>query len=214
VTSWVESTVHSLLAFAGMNQWLVALFVAIAAFSEAIIVVGAFFPGTTAILAIAAAMGAANMPVWPLIIAGFLGASASDGLSYWIGYSHRTDLGSIWPFSRHPELIGKGQAFFDRYGTRSVFIARFLPGVRAIVPVSAGVAGLKPYEFYVANLSSAAVWAVSHIGGSALLGQALHKSALHKAHGWLTLAGIAIVLGLAVTLFRPTATSRPPGGTG
>lgn len=211
MTSWVESAVHSLLAFAGTNQWLVALFVAGAAFSEAIVVVGALFPGTTVILAIAAAMGAANMPVWPLVIAGFIGASASDGLSYWIGYRHRDDLGRVWPFSRHPDLIEKGQIFFDRYGVRSVFIARFLPGLRAIVPVSAGMSGLKPAEFYAANLSSAAVWAMSHIGGSAFLGEALHRSGIHAAHAWQIALGAAVLIALVYGVLRRTR-SHPPAG--
>lgn len=212
VTSWVESAVHSLLVFAGANQWLVALFVAVAAFSEAIVVVGALFPGTTVILAIAAAMGSANMPVWPLVVAGFIGAAASDGLSYWIGYRHRDDLGSMWPFSRRPDLIEKGQRFFDRYGARSVFIARFLPGVRAIVPVSAGMSGLKPAEFCAANLTSAAVWAISHIGGSAFLGDALHQSHMHVAHAWQIALGAAVLIVLTGLVLR-RARAHPPATT-
>jgi undecaprenyl-diphosphatase len=66
----------------------------------------------------------------------------------------------------------KSEAFFARHGDKSVFIARFVPGVRAFIPLIAGVLGMRVSRFYAANILSALVWAPSHILPAVLVGSA------------------------------------------
>ncbi len=62
-----------------------------------------------------------------------------DAISYWLGlrYGHLTE--TRWPFTRHPELLPRGYAFFDRHGVKSVFIGRFFGPLRAVIPLVAGI---------------------------------------------------------------------------
>lgn len=192
----MHSLITGLTDFVAQHPHLAAVVVFLLAASESIVVVGALVPGTAVLLAIAAMVGLGHLALWPILLAAVLGAVAGDGLSYWIGRRHRARIGAMWPFSRHPALMARGHAFLDRHGGKSIFIARFTPGMRAIVPVMAGSAGMAPGRFYAANIASAAVWAPAHILPGALAGMGLGAA----GHMSLRLAGLALVVLIAVVL--------------
>lgn len=188
-----------------MNDWLQAfidlvaqhphwagLLVFVTAMAEAIAVVGLFVPGTAILIGIGAVAGLGELPLWPILIWATLGAIAGDGISYWLGHRYKEPIRSSWPFRERPELFEKGEAFFHRYGSMSVAIGRFVPGVRAIIPVVAGVVGMSPLRFYVVNALSALVWAPAHILPGAGMGLAL--GVLGSIAGRL----VAIVVGALV----------------
>jgi len=202
MTAWLASLVHTIVGLAGSNPWLVAAIVFAAAFSEAIVVVGALVPGTALILALAAAAGAGGHPVWPIVTAAALGAVASDGVSFWFGHRYRSHIAERWPFTRHPELLARGDAFFERHGGKSVLLARFLPGVRAVVPVSAGMAGMPVDRFYAANVSSAVIWAASHVLPGAFLGVALGVLGAASGRALVVLAALLLTVYVAVRFVR------------
>jgi membrane protein DedA with SNARE-associated domain len=147
--------------------WAVAFLVAAA---ESIIVVGALVPGTPILLAVGAAGSLGHVSLGGVVIAAILGAIVGDGLSYWIGHTHRERLRGGWPFATRPRLLARGQDFIARFGVPAIALARFLPGVRAVVPVVAGMFGMRPLPFYAANIASALVWAPVHILPGALVG--------------------------------------------
>jgi len=168
------------------------------AMAEAIAVVGLFVPGTAILIGIGAVAGLGELPLWPILMWATLGAIAGDGISYWIGHRYKEPIRSSWPFRERPELFDKGEAFFHRYGAMSVAIGRFVPGVRAIIPVVAGVVGMSPLRFYLVNVLSALVWAPLHILPGAGVGLAL--GVLGSIAGRLVaiLVGAAIVAGLVI----------------
>lgn len=166
----MQATLQSIVVFLEQNQALAVIVTLLAAASESLVVVGAFIPGTALILALGAAAGLGYLPLWPLVIAAIIGAILGDGLSYWIGHSQRQRISAIWPFSSRPEILRIGEAFFTKYGWTGIAIARFLPGVRAIVPVVAGTSGMRPLPFYAANIGSAIVWAPAHLLPAAFAG--------------------------------------------
>jgi len=131
--------------------------------SEAIVLIGALVPGSPILIAIGAAAGIGHVSLSGVIIAAVAGAVVGDGLSYWIGHRYRERLLGGWPFAKRPGLLRQGTAFFSRWGMLGVATARFLPGLRAVVPVVAGMFGMRPTAFYTANITSAIVWAPLHI---------------------------------------------------
>ncbi|TFG86236.1 MAG: hypothetical protein E4H18_04575 [Hyphomicrobiales bacterium] len=114
---------------AAHRQWAYAL-VFIVALSESLPVLGAVIPGSTAIIAISALVPSGAIELTPVLIAAIAGAIAGDGLAYWLGYRYRDQIVRLWPFRRHPEMIGIGTRFFEQHGAKSVLIARFTPPVR------------------------------------------------------------------------------------
>ena len=188
---------QSIFAFLEHNAALAILVTLLAAASESLVVIGAFIPGTALILALGAAAGLGYLPLWPLVVAATLGAILGDGLSYWIGRSQRHRITAIWPFSSRPEILQIGEAFFTKYGWTGIAIARFLPGVRAIVPVVAGTSGMRPLPFYAANVGSAIVWAPAHLVPAAFAGIGLGFINQISPQTEIELVIGAVVLGLA-----------------
>jgi membrane protein DedA with SNARE-associated domain len=82
-------------------------------------------------------------------------------LSYWIGQKLEHRVQHIWPLSRHPHLIPKGEAFIKKWGVLGIFIARFSGPLRASVPLVAGIFEMPFWRFQVANFVSAFIWAAT-----------------------------------------------------
>lgn len=165
--------ITTVIAFARLHQEMAYGLVGIAAAAEALPVVGAFVPGDAIILGISALAVTGALDVWPLIIVGTLGAIIGDGFSYWLGTHYHGSIARQWPLSQHPALLARGEEFFRRHGGKSVFIARFTPGVRAIVPLIAGMLLMSPVRFYAMNVFSAVIWAPTHILAGAAIGASL-----------------------------------------
>jgi membrane protein DedA with SNARE-associated domain len=127
--------------------------------SEAIPVIGTVVPGSTLIVGISALATAAVVNPWLLLVAATGGAIAGDGLSFWLGQRYHQEILLGWPLNRYPQFIGRSEAFINRYGVTSVFLARFTAVVRAFVPLVAGILGMPPRQFYAANVLSALAWA-------------------------------------------------------
>lgn len=140
------------------------------ALSESVPIIGAVVPGTAVILALSALVPSGVVKLWPLLIAATAGAIVGDGLSFWLGHRYHREIFGRWPLSRYPELVERSEAFFKKHGDKSVFIARFVPGVRAFVPLLAGMLGLPVWRFYAVNIASALVWAPAHILSGVLFG--------------------------------------------
>jgi len=89
-------------------------------------------------------------------VAGAVGAALGDWLSYWIGLKLKYRVADVWPLSRHPDLIPRGEAFVRRWGVLGIVMGRFLGPLRASVPLVAGILAM-PYGPF--QLASAFVWA-------------------------------------------------------
>ena len=140
---------------------------------ESILFLGALIPGTTILIGVGVVVGLGHLSLWPILLWAVLGAIAGDGASYLIGRHYRERIGEIWPFSRQPQLLEAGDAFIHRHGGKSILIGRFAPVLRAVVPVTAGVLGMRPSRFFAANIASALAWAPAHILPGAALGVSL-----------------------------------------
>jgi membrane protein YqaA with SNARE-associated domain len=127
----------------------------------------------TLIVGISALATAVDVNPWLLLIAATVGAIAGDGLSFWLGQRYHQKILLGWPLNRYPQFIGRGEAFINRYGVTSVFLARFTAVARAFVPLVAGILGMPPRQFYAANVLSALAWAPAHVFPGVLLAMAI-----------------------------------------
>ena len=58
----------------------------------------------------------------------------------------------------NPRVVQRTQDFFDRYGARAVILARFIPILRALVPMAAGIAKMNARKFFILNVVGATFW--------------------------------------------------------
>ena len=129
------------------------------AFGESLAFISLLIPAWGALVAIGALIGPSGINFWPVWIAGALGAAFGDWLSYWIGLKLEHSVAHMWPLSRHPDLIPRGEAFMKKWGVLGIFIGRFFGPLRASVPLIAGIFEMPFWRFQLANFSSAFVWA-------------------------------------------------------
>jgi membrane protein DedA with SNARE-associated domain len=129
------------------------------AFGESLAFVSLLVPAWGALVAIGALLGTSDINFWPVWIAASLGAACGDWLSYWIGLKLEYSVQHVWPLSRHPDLIPRGERFMKKWGIPGIFIGRFFGPLRAVVPLIAGIFEMPFWRFQLANFSSAFVWA-------------------------------------------------------
>jgi|GEM_PF-72830 len=180
--------------------WTLA-FVVFAAFVESLALVGTFFPGSTAMFIAGAFAGTGTLNLGWLFVCAIAGAVAGDALSFWIGRRYRDSIAQVWPFSHHPGILEKAQAYFESHGTRSVILARFIAPLRAVVPVVAGMAGMSPMRFFVMNVISALVWAPAHIVPGVVFGASLQ---LAGAVSFRLVVALAMIVFVGWLVWRIT----------
>jgi len=129
------------------------------AFGESLAFISLLIPAWAALVGIGVLISSGHLNFWPVWVAGSVGAALGDWLSYWIGVKLGPPVAHMWPLSRHPELLPKGEAFVKRWGVLAIFIGRFFGPLRASVPLVAGIFRMPPWQFQIANFSSAFVWA-------------------------------------------------------
>lgn len=129
------------------------------AFAESLAFISLLVPAWGAMIAIGTLIGSSGVNFWPVWIGAALGAACGDWLSYWIGVKLEHSVAHIWPLSRHPDLIPRGERFMKRWGIAGIFIGRFFGPLRAAVPLIAGIFEMPYWRFQIANFTSAFVWA-------------------------------------------------------
>ncbi len=161
-----------------MTEWIavhpngVDILIFLIAAMESLAVVGLIIPGTVVMFGVGALVGKGDLELWPVLIWAMAGAIAGDGLSYWLGRHFRDRVRGIWPFSRYPGLLHRGEEFFHRYGGKSVLLGRFVGPVRPLIPLVAGMMGMSPARFYFANVLSGMAWSPAHILPGVVFGTA------------------------------------------
>jgi membrane protein DedA with SNARE-associated domain len=159
----IWSCVHGLVGLVSDNPgWALALAFA-GAIIEAVAVFGVLVPGTPLLMAVTAAAALAGQSMLPFLAVAIIGAVIGDFVSFYIGHRFSARLRRCWPFSTRPNLIAQADRFFQRYGTASVALCRFVPVLRSTVPLVAGMAGMHRRRFVMANVASALVWAPVHV---------------------------------------------------
>lgn len=131
------------------------------AFGESLAFVSLVLPFWAILVGIGTVLGATGgTEFWIVTAAAAVGAALGDWLSYWLGYHYHEPIAKMWPLKNYPDLLPKGHAFFERWGTLAIWLGRFSGPLRASVPIVAGAVQMPMLAFQVANWGSAVLWAV------------------------------------------------------
>ncbi|MFE4609020.1 DedA family protein [Streptomyces niveus] len=169
-------------------------------FAESGLLIGFFLPGdsllfTTGLLV--AGHTYLTQPLWLICLLIVLAAVLGDQTGYLIGRKAGPALFRR-PDSRlfKQENVEKANAFFERYGPRSIVLARFVPIVRTFTPVIAGVGAMRYRTFVVFNVIGGTLWGV----GVTVLGYFLGQIDFVKANIELILIAIVVVSLLPIVI--------------
>jgi membrane protein DedA with SNARE-associated domain len=155
----LEAHAQQLVEFVRLHEAWAAPIVFALAFGESLAFISLLIPAWAALVGIGVLISSGNLNFWPICVAGAVGAALGDWLSYWVGVKLGPPVAHVWPLSRHPELLPRGEAFVKRWGVLAIFIGRFFGPLRASVPLVAGIFRMPWWPFQLANFSSAFVWA-------------------------------------------------------
>jgi membrane protein DedA with SNARE-associated domain len=154
-------------------------------------------PGETAVLVagfLASPAGGARFNLGCVIAVTFAAAVLGDNLGFWLGRRFarpRLERGRGFLLLT-PKALRVAEDYFARYGTSTVFVARFVTGLRVVAALAAGTAGMPWPRFLLANAAGALVWAST----ISLLGYFFGRS-WQLLHHWLSW-GSWIILGCVV----------------
>ncbi|MFP5218149.1 MAG: VTT domain-containing protein [Actinomycetes bacterium] len=206
-----------LAALPGMPEWLSAerlaaaglLVLCVVVFVETGLLVGFFLPGDSLLFTagLLVAQDRLDVSIWWLVLTLPVAAILGDQTGYQIG---RVSGPRIFnrPDSRffQQEYVDKSYAYFERYGARTIVIARFVPIVRTFAPVVAGVSRMSRRVFSTYNVVGAVLWAA----GVPLLGYWLGDIAFVADNVEAIILGIVFVsvVPIAVEVLRAARNHR------
>ena len=130
-------------------------------FAESGLLVGFFLPGDSLLFTAGVFCARGDLTLGVVLVGVFLAAVIGDQ----VGYAFGNKVGPALfrrPDSRFfkQEYIEKAQSYFEKYGPKTIVLARFIPIVRTFAPVVAG-AGSMPYRtFFRFNIIGGLLWGV------------------------------------------------------
>ena len=130
-------------------------------FAECGLLVGFFLPGDTLLFSagLLTAIGTLAVPIWVSLVLVPLAAIAGNLVGYWIGYKAGPAVFNK-PDSRlfRQEYVDKSHDFFEKYGARTIVLARFVPIVRTFATVMAGASRMRFRLYAIYSVIGALLW--------------------------------------------------------
>lgn len=199
--------IETLLVKGGIFVYLGLIFIV---FAETGLAVGFFLPGDSLLVVagLFAATGKLNLTV--LLITLFLAAVVGDAVGYYTGARLGPRI-----FKREKSLLFrpshllKAHAFYEKYGGKTIIIARFVPIVRTFAPIVAGAAKMPYRNFVVYNVAGGFLWVFSMILAGYFLGNLLKSKFeidLEEHIEWVVI--IVVTLSLVPALIEYLKTRR------
>lgn len=128
-------------------------------FAETGLAVGFFLPGDSLLVVSGLFAAAGKLNVGLVMLVFFLGSVIGDSTGYWIGKGMGYTL-----FTREdsrifkPSRVKKAHDFFEKYGVKTVILARFVPVVRTFAPLVVGAAEMPYSRFLPFSIAGGALW--------------------------------------------------------
>lgn len=184
------------------NPTWMGVIVFLTALGESLAIVGLLVPGAIMMAGFGALIALGHLQFWPVFAWAVTGAVIGDGLSFWLGRTFHQRLRQLWPFSRHPQLLGRGEAFFLRHGGKSVLFGRFFGPVRAVIPAVAGMLDMPIGRFLLVNIFSALLWAPAYLLPGMVVGASLELASRVALRLVILILLLVALLWLTIWLVR------------
>lgn len=153
----------NLYRFDELIRWGGLVVLVLIVFAETGLLAGFFLPGDSLLVTaglLAALEGSMNVWVMNLLLS--LAAIAGDTTGYWIGYHLGPKVFSREDsFFFHKDHLERTRRFYEKYGAKTIVIARFVPIVRTFAPTVAGVGRMSYRRFLAYNIIGGVGWVIS-----------------------------------------------------
>lgn len=170
-------------------------------FAETGLAVGFFLPGDSLLVVSGLFAAAGKLNVSLVMLAFFLGSVVGDNTGYWTGRAMGKTL-----FNREdsrifkPSRVAKAKQFFDKYGVKTVVLARFVPIVRTFAPLVVGATEMPYIKFLTFSIIGGLLWISSMVLAGYFLGGVVERALGIKLEDHIEKVVIVVVL---VSLLPP-----------
>ena len=122
---------------------------------------GLWLPGETALIAAGVYASKGHLSIVAVIVVAAAAAIIGDNIGYWLGREAGLRLVHRYAVLKRfaDRLLPPAERFFERHGSKAVFLARFFGGVRVTAAWMAGITGMPWWRFLVWNAAGGIVWA-------------------------------------------------------
>ena len=129
-------------------------------FAETGLVVTPFLPGDSLLFAVGAIAANADsgLNVFAAGVVLILAAVLGDTVNYTVGKFAGAALSKKYPRLIKPEYLAKTHEFFERYGGKTIILARFVPIIRTFAPFIAGMGSMNYRLFLLYNVVGGIAW--------------------------------------------------------
>jgi membrane-associated protein len=198
---------NGMIEYVGQGNLYVVLFAII--FAETGLVVTPFLPGDSLLFAVGA-VGARheinlNLPLLTVLL--ILAAVLGDAVNYWIGFK----LGPAVFKKETGKLLNKkhlvqAQEFYEKYGAKTIILARFVPIVRTFAPFVAGIGKMNYFRFALYNIIGGIAWVLLCVLAGVFFGR---FEIVQKRFELVIVAIVVIsVLPMAIEFWRARKSAR------
>lgn len=170
-------------------------------FAETGLAVGFFLPGDSLLVVSGLFAAAGKLNVALVLLAFFLGSAIGDSTGYWTGRFMGKTL-----FNREnsrifkPSRVRKANEFFEKYGPKTVILARFVPIVRTFAPLVVGATEMPYAKFLTFSLIGGLLWICSMVLAGYYLGGLVERALGIKLEDHIEKVVIVVV---ALSLLPP-----------
>jgi len=169
-------------------------------FAESGLLIGFFLPGDSLLFTAGLLSSQGHLAPLPVLLVGcFVAAVAGDQ----VGYAFGARVGPA--LFRRPDsrifkqgYVEKARHYFERHGSKTIVLARFVPIVRTFAPILAGVGEMQYRTFVTFNILGGLLWAV----GVTTLGYILGESIPDIDKYLLPIIGLIVLLSLLPVVFE------------
>lgn len=193
-------------------QWGGYILLVAIVFTETGLLVGLFLPGDSLLITAGLLAGAGKLNIWWINVLVIAAAIVGDSTGYAIGVRLGPRI-----FTRpksllfNPKHVARTQRFYEKYGAKTIVIARFVPIVRTFAPVLAGVGQMRYRRFLVYNVAGGIGWVASMTWAGYLLGQTVPNISKHMHVVVIVIIILSVIpIGIEVYRERRKTTARKP----
>ena len=149
-----------MLSYQGYALLLIPLF----AFAEACVGIGLFVSGAFLVIVASFVQREELVDIQYISLLAMLGAFAGDQLGYYCGRWIGPRFHHMRLVQRYPASIDKAETLIRRYGAGAVFIGRFIPAIRSVIPALLGISQYDRLRYALLDLLACGLWSAA-LGG-------------------------------------------------
>ena len=166
--------IDNLLATFGNYVYLALFFII---FAETGLAVGFFLPGDSLLVVSGLFAAAGKLNIALILLAFFLGSVIGDSTGYWTGrVMGKTLFNREKSFIFKPSRVEKAKAFFEKYGAKTVILARFVPIVRTFAPLVVGATEMPYIRFLTFSILGSLLWILTMVLAGYFLGGVIERA--------------------------------------